>query len=233
MRFLPSLILAALLIFGSALPSFGQAPGATTIPNSGPVLVYRITFSGAQDSLNFRGYTGGYYFSDVASTPGSTGTLILLQVVGGVRKYYQTNSFGTLYYAAKGKDRKAVIVGTTATNTTAVTNTTFYLTGKADSSQEVAFANAEAKFFTSKELKGTAIFCDSQEDLPFAYAPGESFGTAAQVNIAMKMDEAQTAYSTTRAAGRSDMVTKVVSELVSDGYSNGNATPAPTPGGAR
>lgn len=220
-------LLVAIAVFSasraSAQSGGGTGGGGT---NVAPVLVYRIQFTGVLSSINFRGFDGGYYVADVNNGASNSGTMILTQVVGNTRRYYQLNNFGQLFYATDGKNQKALVVGSTtavASTTVAATRTiTFYLTGDAKDKIKLDLVNGSTSINIGKELKGQAIFCDSQEDQPYVLAPGQAVGTAAEVNVTFKLDEGQSDYSEKRNAGRSDMVTKLVNELKANKYVLGN-----------
>ncbi len=203
-----------------------QAQTTTTTTNAAPVLVYRVQFTGVESSLNFRGFSGGYYIADVNNGASNSGTLILTQSVGSTRRYYQINNFGALFYGSNGKDTQAIVVGNTtsiASTTVSATRTiTFFLMGEATDKVELELVNGTINMSIAKELKGRAIFCDSQEDQPFVLAPGQAVGTAAEVSCTFKYDEGQSKYSEQRSAGRADMITKIINELKSDKYVVGN-----------
>jgi hypothetical protein len=202
-----------------------QSGGGT---NVAPVLVYRVQFNEVLSSINFRGFSGGYYIADVNNGASDSGTLILLQVVGNNRHYYSLTNFGQMFFASDGRTPKALVVGnatSVASTTVAATRTiTFFLSSEAKNQikLDLKLSNGPSNFFIPKELKGQAIFCDSQEDQPFALAPGQAVGTAAEVNVSFKYDEGQTEYSLQRNAGRADMATKLISELKKDKYTQGN-----------
>lgn len=192
------------------------------------MLVYRLSFRPLGSSINFRTYQGGYYVADIANNSGNSGTLILTQVLGGVRKYYTLTNFGPLVYALKGDERKAIFSGTKQTTSPAFTNITFYALGETNKSADFKFTNADAKFAFATKLEGFGLFVDSQEDLPFSSAPGVNVGTAGSVNVTLTYQEGLSERSRQQNIPRNTMVTLLQQELAEQKYSNGDATTTTT-----
>ena len=242
-RFFRFLALTVVTIALGGLPAKSQTTSATTSTGSSPVLVYKLSFVNMGDSVNFRSYQGGYLIFDVGIGGYNTGTVILTQVTGGVRKYYTIKDYGQMFYATKGGATKAVLTGnksttpgsttsgttTSASTTSAATTTIFmYAIGDATSKLELDVRNGAANLAIAKELTGFGIFCDSQEDLPFANAAGEDVGTAGAVSLTLKFDEGLTTFSEENNTTRTDMVTKIQTQLADQDYTNGDATTATT-----
>jgi hypothetical protein len=241
---LPRLFAATLTAFVLLAATAHAQTSSTTTTGSSPVLVYKIDFSTMGDSINFRSYQGGYLVFDVGYTGSNTGTVILTQVLGGVRKYYTIANYGQMFYATKGNNTKAVFSGnkstaagsstttttsSTATSTASATTTIFmYGIGDADKKLDLELRNGEANLAIASELEGYGIFTDSQEDLPFASASGEDVGTAGTVSLHLKYDEGLSTFSEKNNTTRTAMVTKIQQELVKDGYVNGDAATTTT-----
>ncbi len=216
-RSLPVLFLSLLLLAG-----FGRTASAqTTTTPTGPVLVYKLTFRALPDNISFRPYQGGYYVADIANTSGNSGTLILTQVVGKVRKYYTFVNFGQLFNALKSGDSKAIMSGTRTTTSPAYTNITFYGTGNAEKSEEYKLQNGELKLAIANELNGYALFVDSQEDMPFVMAPGQDIGTAGAMNVSLRYSQGHSEQSAKGSISRTAMVTTIQNQLKEQGYVSG------------
>jgi hypothetical protein len=216
----------------------------STAGNKSRAIVYHLTFTPNGTSINFRNYTNAYYVADVPTASGG-GTLILMQVVGGTRTYYTYEDFGGLFIAIKGNDRKGVMVGSkttasTTTTTTAATatttasgatqNITLYGIGDAKDkidSENPAFPNSE--MLIPKTLEGTAIFVDSQEDFPFAFAAGENVGTAGQLTLTARYDEGMSANSLQKNLTRNAVVSSIWDLLKGQNYVDGSAATTTTP----
>lgn len=220
--------LLPLLLAIAALGTSSRVSAQTVIADTAPVLVYRVQFTGVLSSLNFRGFSGGYYIADVNNGASDSGALILLQLIGNARRYYTLNNFGQLFFATDGRNPQAFVVGSTtsvgAVSAPATRTITFFVNSEAKDQVKLnlELSNSPANFFIPKQLKGQAIFCDSQEDQPYVLAPGQASGTAAQVNVSFQYDEGQSVYSLKRNVGRSSMVAKIISELKKDKYTQGN-----------
>lgn len=240
----PRLFAAALTALALLAATTHAQTSSTTSTGSSPVLVYKIDFSTMGDSINFRSYQGGYLVFDVGYTGSNTGTVILTQVLGGVRKYYTIANYGQMFYATKGNNTKAVFSGnksttagsstttttsSTATTTASATTTIFmYGIGDADKKLDLELRNGEANIAIASELDGYGIFTDSQEDLPFASASGEDVGTAGAVALHLKYDEGLSTFSEKNNTTRTAMVTKIQQELAKDSYVNGDAATTTT-----
>ena len=68
-----TLILSLVLLLGSVAGSHAQ------------LVVYKLNFDQAGETINYRPYQGGYY---VAPVNGGTGSLILTLTTGGVKNYF-------------------------------------------------------------------------------------------------------------------------------------------------
>jgi hypothetical protein len=184
-------------------------------------LVYKLTFRQLADNISFRPYQGGYYVADIANTSGNSGTLILTQVVGKVRRYYTFTNFGLLFNALKGGNSKAIMSGTRQTTTPAYTNITFYATGNAEESTEYTLQLGTLDLAYANELTGYAMFVDSQEDMPFVTAPGQDIGTAGAMNLTMKYDQGHSVQSAKNSISRNAMVTEIQNMLRDQDYVSG------------
>lgn len=249
MNSLRPLFFAALLSLLAlvTVPARAQSSTTTTTSGSSPVLVYKISFTDMGDSINFRSYQGGYLVFDVGYTGSNTGTVILTQVVGGVRKYYTIANYGQMFYATKGNTVKAVFTGnksttagssttttTSSTSTTASATTTIFMygVGDADKQLDLDLRNGDANVSIATEIDGYGIFTDSQEDLPFATAAGEDVGTAGAVSLHLKYDEGLSSFSEKNNTSRTAMVTKIQQDLAKQNYTNGDAATTTTGAGS-
>lgn len=211
-------------ILATFLGWVAPATAQTSTAPVGPVLVYRLSFRPLGGTINFRSYQGGYYVADIANSSGAnSGTLILTQASGSTRKYYTLANFGPVIYAIKGNERKAIFTGTKQTTSPAITNITFYALGDTTKTGDFKFINGNAKIAYATKLEGTALFVDSQEDLPFAAAPGADLGTAGSVAVTLTLQEGLTERSRVAFVSRNSMVTILQQELAEQKYTNGDA----------
>lgn len=215
-RSLVVLLAVVASILGWAAPASAQ----TTTANTGPVLVYRLNFRPAGDTINFSAYQGGYYVVDVA---GGVGSMILTKVLGGTRKYYTLANYGNFFYAVKGSDRKAIMTGSKTNTATVISNITFQAIGDLSKDTEFQFTNGEFNLRYATKLEGVALFADSQEDLPFASAPGIDIGTAGTLNVTFVLQEGLTELSRKSFLNRTSMITKLKQQLADQKYTDGDA----------
>ncbi len=217
----------------------GTGGSTTTAPKSAAgaksqAVVYHLTFSPSGTSINFRNYTNAYYVADLP-VYGSGGTLIVTQVVGGVRKFYTYEDFGGMFIAVKGSDKKGVIVGSrtsgsssssSSTTAGANQNITLYAIGDAKGGADITNRDVggTAKALFPTKLEGTAIFVDSMEDYPFAFAPGADVGSAGKLDLTATYDEGMSANSLVRNYSRNGVVASIWALLVSQGYTNASAS---------
>lgn len=213
--------LAVLFAVFATLIGWVAPAAAQTTTTTGPVLVYRLSFKPLGNSINFRSYQGGYYVADLANGSSNNGTLILTQVLGGVRRFYMFNNFGPIVYALKGEERKAIFTGTRQTTTPAITNITFYAVGETNKNGDFKFTNGTGKFAYATKLEGYGLFVDSQEDMPFASAPGANIGTAGSVGVTLTLQEGMTERSRIGSVNRTTMVANLLLELAEQKYSPG------------
>ena len=229
MKFCLSRLLAmAVVILGVNL---SPANAQTT---SSPVLVYKMEFGKAEDSINFRSYQSGYLVVDAGATGTNTASVILTQVVGGVRNFYYLADYAQMFYAKSSGSVKAVVTGTkttkpgttttggTTTTTTATTSQFIYATGDAGEEKTIELVNGEANVSIAALLEGYGIFCDSQEDLPFATAAGENVGTAGMVTLKLRYDEGQSEAAQKQNQDRVATITAIAKDLANDGYVGGD-----------
>ena len=245
-----SSLLRSALICASILLGFSadaQTPSSTktaTTPKSttgtkSRALVYHLTFTPNGSSINFRNYTNAYYIADLPSSGGSA-TLILTQVSGGKRTFYTYEDFGGMFIAVNGSDRKGVLSGSrtgapttsgassSATVTVPTQNITLYAIGDAKEKIDVNNgAVTEGQLVFPKKLEGSAIFVDSQEDYPFASAPGVNAGSAGMLNLTATYDEGMSANSLKRNYSRNGLVSALWALLKTQGYVDANDTPSP------
>lgn len=234
------------LVWNSSL--FAQTTGSTTTATtpkstSGAksiAIVYHLTFDPNGDSINFRNYTNGYYVADAPTSSSSSGTLILMQVVSGVRKYYTYEDYGGMFVASKGSERKGVLVGsrtagpttsgTTTASTTFTQNITLFGIGDAKESVEIVNpAVSDGDLIFPEKLEGTAIFADSQRDYPFAFSSGVNIGTAGALKLIARYDAGLSAKSLKlAAASRNDLVSSIWTLLKDQGYVDGSTTTTST-----
>ena len=234
------LALFATLALLAPLSGLAQSTNNNTAPKStkgatSRAVVYRLQFTPDGDSINFRNYTNAYYLADIPLSSTSGGTLILTQVVGGVRTFYTYEDFGGMFIAVKGSEKKGIMVGTrTSASTTAsattttgyVQNLTLYAIGKPDEQTDAknpAIAGENAKTVFPNKLEGTAIFVDSQEDFPFAYVTGENFGSAGVMKLTAEFSEGLSAGSLERNMVRNELVQMLWEQLVAQGFVNASA----------
>jgi hypothetical protein len=181
--------------------------------SQGQVLVYRLSFEKAGESINYSPYQGGYY---VAPVNGGTGTLVLTRTVGG-KKYFTYANFGELFVALKDNVRKAVISATAANS---VSTTTFFAIGETNDKLEVATRLAD-EALVATELKGWAVSADSERDLPFSSSNATDIGVAGASILTCKLDQGLTNGAIALGRGLADEVTVLTDELESQGYADG------------
>jgi hypothetical protein len=184
------------------------------------MLVYKLTFEAAGESINYRPFTGGYY---VAPVTGGSGSLILTRVTGDTRLYYDYENFGELFLALKGSNRKAVI---SATATNDVSATTFYAIGDANEKMSISTAALEGNTFVATTLKGYAVSADSERDLPYASANANDIGVAGASYMTARLDEAFSEKAKDEAASLSATVDEILELLAGQSYTDGNPTAA-------
>lgn len=191
-------------------------------PARAQVVVYRLSFEQSGDSINYRAYQNGYY---IAPLEGGTGSLILTLVTGGQRQYFTYASFGELFVALKGENKKMVL---SATATNEVSTTTFYAIGTADKEIEVESRNATSQVKVAGKMVGYSVSADSEKDLPFA-GSGTSVGVAGVSILTAKFDERATDEAIKNSLDVAGQVTAITTELEGNGYVNGK--PATNTGG--
>jgi hypothetical protein len=202
-------VFAALLLF---LVSASQGLGQ--------LVVYKLTFDVAGETINYRPYQGGFY---VAPIEGGTGTLILTLTTGGVKQFYSYANFGELFVAVKGENRK-VVLSATAANT--VSTTTFFAIGTANDKKEVETRSSDGIIFVAKELKGYAVSADSERDLPYASSSPTDIGVAGVSYLRALIDDGKTEDAIKNSRTLADQVTLITTDLTEDGYVNGQTTTA-------
>lgn len=199
---------ALLLLSVSATQGFGQ------------LVIYKLTFDVAGETINYRPYQGGFY---VAPIEGGAGTLILTLTTGGQKQFYQYANFGELFVAVKGENRK-VVLSATAANT--VSTTTFFAIGTANDEKEVETRSSDGKIFIAKELKGYAVSADSERDLPYASSSPTDIGVAGVSYLRALIDDRRTDDAIKNSRTLTDQVTLLTTNLTDDGYVNGQTTTA-------
>ena len=211
----PSPVFAALvLLLISASQGLGQ------------LVVYKLTFDVAGETINYRPYQGGFY---VAPIEGGTGTLILTLTTGGVKQFFSYANFGELFVAVKGENRK-VVLSATAANT--VSTTTFFAIGTANDKKQVETRSSDGIIFVARELKGYAVSADSERDLPYASSSPTDIGVAGVSYLRALIDEGKTEDSIKNTRTLADQVTLITTDLTEDGYVNGLTTTGGTSNGA-
>ncbi len=188
------------------------------------LVVYRLTFEVAGETINYRPYQSGYY---IAPINGGTGSLILTLSTGGTKQFYTYASFGELFVAVKGSVRKTVF-SATAANT--VSTTTFYAIGSADDKIFIETRSAESQVFVAKELKGYAVSADSERDLPYASSSPNDIGVAGASYLRAIYDEGRTKDAIKNDRSLTDQVTIIQTELTEQGFINGLTTTTTTGG---
>lgn len=183
-------------------------------PLRAQVVVYKLSFEQTGDSINYRPYQNGYY---IAPLEGGTGSLILTLVTGGQRQYFTYTSFGDLFVALKGENKKMVL---SATATNDVSTTTFYAIGTADKEIEVESRNATSQVKVAGKMVGYSVSADSEKDLPFSGA-GTSVGVAGVSVLTAKFDEQSTNDAIKNSLDVAGQVTAITTELEGNGYVNG------------
>lgn len=184
--------------------------------SQGQVLVYRLSFEKAGESINYSPYQGGYY---IAPVNGGTGTLVLTRSVGG-KKYFTYANFGELFVALKENVRKAVLSATAANS---VSTTTFFAIGETDDKLDVATRFAD-ETLVATELKGWAVSADSERDLPFSSTNATDIGVAGASILTCKLDQGLTNGAIALGRSVADEVTVLTDELESQGYADGKQT---------
>jgi hypothetical protein len=208
-RIAPVICLLALVVFGGRLNA--QTATATV---SGPVAVYRLTFEETGDSVNYRPYQNGYY---IAPINGGSGSLILTLITGNVRQYFSYETFGELFVAVDGKEKKMVLSATAAND---VSTTVFYAIGKTEKEIEVESRNSTSKVKVAEKMTGYAVSADSEKDLPFAGA-GTSVGVAGVSILTAKLDSTLTNVAIRDNASVGTEVDEIIAILTAAGYVNG------------
>lgn len=186
------------------------------------LVVYRLNFEVAGETINYRPYQNGYY---IAPINGGTGSLILTLTTGGAKQYYTYASFGELFVAVKGSTRKTVL-SATAANT--VSTTTFYAIGSADDKIFIETRSAESQVFVAKELKGYAVSADSERDLPYASSSPNDIGVAGASYLRAIFDEGRTKDAIKNDRSLTDQVTELQTELAEQGFVSGQSTTTST-----
>jgi hypothetical protein len=204
---------------GSTTTTSATSTGSTTMA------VYKLSFSPAGESINYRPYQGGYY---IAPITGGTGSLILTLTTGGVKRFYTYASFGELFVAVKGEDRKSVL-SAAASNT--VSTTTFYAIGDANDQMDVESRSAESEVYVAKLLTGYSVSADSERDLPFASSSATDIGVAGASFLRCTLDEGMTKDAIKQQRTLTEQVTEVQTQLTEKGYTNGSATTTGGTGG--
>jgi hypothetical protein len=220
--FRPSLLVAALF----ALPFLGSAQTATTTTTtttSGPLAIYRLSFKTAGENINYQPYQNGYY---IAPITGGVGSLILTKIIGGKREYFTYASFGELFVAMHGDNRKAVITCTAANS---VSTTTFFAIGDTDDEREVTSAAATSTVFVATRLDGYAVSADSERDLPFASTGASDVGVAGASTLTARLDDTLTEDAMKQSRSLTGEVTEIQTRLKADGYVDGKALAAAAP----
>lgn len=227
-RLATALSLALVLIHAAAraqtTTGTGGTSSTTTTTSTGSMVVYRLAFSPAGESINYRPYQGGYY---IAPIMGGTGSLILTLTTGGQKRFYTYANFGELFVAVKGENRKTVL-SAAASNT--VSTTTFYAIGDADEKMDVESRSADSDVYVAKLLTGYSVSADSERDLPFASSSASDVGVAGASFLRCSLDEGLTKDALKQSRGLSAEVTAIQTQLTEKGYVNGSAT-ATTGGG--
>lgn len=183
-------------------------------PLRAQVVVYKLSFEQTGDSINYRPYQNGYY---IAPLEGGSGSLILTLVTGGQRQYFTYTSFGDLFVALKGENKRMVL---SATATNDVSTTTFYAMGTADKEIEVESRNAKSQVKVASKMVGYSVSADSEKDLPFSGA-GTSVGVAGVSVLTAKFDEQSTNDAIKNSLDVAGQVTAITTELEGNGYVNG------------
>ncbi|MBX7212357.1 MAG: hypothetical protein K1X78_28885 [Verrucomicrobiaceae bacterium] len=200
------LLLSLVLLFCSASASRAQ------------LIVYKLAFDQAGETINYRPYQGGYY---IAPVNGGTGSLILTQTTSGVKKYYTYASFGELFVAAKGDSRKSVISCTAANS---VSTTTFFAIGSADDRLQLTTRSSDGDIFVARSLSGYAVSADSERDLPYSSSSASDIGVAGVSYLRATMDEGLTVQAIDGNVTLTAEVTALQTQLTSQGYTNGLST---------
>lgn len=198
-------------------------PPPNTILTSA-LVVYKLTFETAGETINYRPYQGGYY---IAPITGGTGSLILTLTTGGVKQFYTYSNFGELFVAVKGQLRKTVL-SATAANT--VSTTTFFAIGNANDRIPLESRSIDGDVFAAKHLTGYAVSADSERDLPYASSAATDIGVAGVSFLRATLDEGKTSNAIDNSRSLADQVTIVQEELTEDGYVSGQTTNATSTG---
>ena len=203
-----------------ATTSTTTSPTAATTStlNSSALAVYKLTFEVAGETINYRPYQGGYY---IAPIQGGTGSLILTLTTGGVKNYYTYASFGELFVAVKGENRK-VVLSATAANT--VSTTTFFAIGTADEQLHLETRSSESDVFVADLLKGYAVSADSEKDLPYGSSSANDIGVAGVSYLRATLDDGLTQDAINNNRTLTAEVTVVQTLLADDGYVSGTTS---------
>lgn len=209
---------------GAATPSSSTTSG--NLLTSSALVVYKLTFEPAGETINYRPYQGGYY---IAPIEGGTGSLLLTLTTGGVKTFYTYSNFGELFVAVKYDDRK-VVLSATAANT--VSTTTFFAIGDANERRNLETRSSDGDVFTAKLLKGYAVSADSEKDLPYSSSSANDIGVAGVSYLRATLDEGLTQDAINNNRTLSAEVTVVQTLLTDDGYTNGSTTNATSASGS-
>ena len=152
-------------------------PGAVKVEiGPGDLLVYELKFRRTGESINYKPYTGGFYVDTAApsstsssssgtSSGGGSGTMIV-KIASDSGDFFKVfPSFGSLFVAKSGSDRRGVMF---ATSDNSFSTTTFFAMGNASDSLHFKASSGPEDIFFGRKLTGYAFSADSQYDLPFA-----------------------------------------------------------------
>jgi hypothetical protein len=221
-----SLLVVSLASLASAQTTTTGTTTTTTTTSTGSntMAVYKLSFSPAGESINYRPYQGGYY---IAPITGGTGSLILTLTTGGVKRFYTYANFGELFVAVKADDRKSVL---SAAASNSVSTTTFYAIGEANDQMEVESRSAESDVYVAKLLTGYSVSADSERDLPFASSSATDIGVAGASFLRCTLDENMTQDAIKQQRTLAQQVTEVQTQLTEKGFTNGSSTTTTTGG---
>ena len=134
--------------------------------SSSALVVYKLTFEVAGETINYRSYQGGYY---IAPIEGGTGSLILTLTTGGVKTFYTYANFGELFVAVKGDDRKVVLDVSDRANISAALSGVFdsqISGGKRYDDAVMGRRKAHATFFESHAVDSATLLTFAMDLTP-------------------------------------------------------------------
>ncbi|MBL9153773.1 MAG: hypothetical protein JNK37_14865 [Verrucomicrobiales bacterium] len=203
----PSFSLPALLILVGLWLCGASAAQAQT-------LVYRMEFRQASGSINFEMFDQAYF---VVGGLGGEGTFIFTYREDGRDFYLTSSGGGTLFFAVRPGQDKAVIRAT-AENATGQSH--YLAVGDLDGRISANLRGQRVTLGVSEKLTGWVLASDPEEDVEFT-GPDSTLGVAGFATLRATLDHGRT-----RDANRANLdvaatVAALETELERSGFENG------------